>query len=134
MIGARVRESSTQRNERHAFPRVPITSKGAKFELNRRKTMPLCRDLAKSNFQVPHQLELTTASLEPSQSEQKRTKQTKKPRGSTKHNQDQKSVKAKRSMLHCKGVLDFYPVSLGQYSLLLASKAWRSGFPCFHCY
>jgi hypothetical protein len=26
-----------------------------------------------------------------------------------------------------------YPVSLGQYSLLLANKAWQSGVPCFHC-
>jgi hypothetical protein len=90
-IGARVRESSTQRNDKHAFPRVPVTSKGAKFESNRRKTKSL-HDLAKSNFQVPHQLELTTASLEPSQKEQKRTEQTEKIRRSIKHNQDQKSV------------------------------------------
>jgi uncharacterized protein YdaT len=84
---------------------APVTTKGAKYKSNRRKTKSL-RDLAKSNFQAPHQLELTTASLERSQKEQKRTEQTKKIRRSIKHNQDQKSVETKRSMLHCKGVLD----------------------------
>jgi hypothetical protein len=73
-IRARVREWSTQRNEKHAFPRVPVMSKGAKFESNRRKTKSL-RNWAKSNFQAPHQLELTIVSLEPSQKEQKRTEQ-----------------------------------------------------------
>jgi hypothetical protein len=107
-IGARARKSSTQRNEKHTFPRVPVPSKGAKLELNRSKTTSLC-DLAKCNSQAPHQLELSTASLEPSQKEQKGNEQTEKPRGSTKHNQDQKSVEAKRSMLCCKGVLDFLP-------------------------
>jgi hypothetical protein len=75
-------------------------SKGAKFKSNRKKTTSLC-DLAKTNSQAPHQLELSTASLEPSQKEeQKGTKQTKKLRGSTKHNQDQMSVEA---------MLDFVP-------------------------
>jgi hypothetical protein len=50
---------------------------------------------------------------------------------SIKHNQDQKSVEAKRSMLHCKGVLDLSSLSRGQYSLLHAMAVGFSMFSLF---
>ena len=108
---ARERIPSKQKNEKQASPRVPFTSKGAKFESKRRAKKSF-HERAKSAYQAPYQL---------GQRHLDRARaiyygRTKK--NSVRNSLKKNPVEAKRSMLHCKGVLDLVESLEYQYSLL----------------
>ena len=109
------REGANHSSERThsivASPRVPFTSKGAKFESKRRAKKSF-HERAKSAYQAPYQL---------GQRHLDRARaiyygRTKK--NSVRNSLKKNPVEAKRSMLHCKGVLDLVESLEYQYSLL----------------
>jgi hypothetical protein len=104
-IQARERIPSKQKNEKQASPRVPFTSKGAKFKSKRRAKKSLhdqANERAKS-AQTPHQL--GQRHLDRDLLVRKNRKELKRnTRSSTTCTQIiENPVEAKRSMLHCKG-------------------------------